>query len=427
VTVFEGARLIVGDSSAPVEDSAFIVENAKFSRIGKRGELEVPAGAARVDLTGKTVMPALVDSHIHIGFNKGLTFELENFTRENVIDHLNRMAYYGVAATMSMGTDPGDLPFQLRDESHPGALYLTTGRGLRPPKEKGPTFSQQDVTYMVSSEEEARQDVRELAAKKVNIVKIWVDDSRGREPKLSPVLYRAIIDEAHKNSMRVVAHITYLDDAKDLLRAGIDGFVHPVRDKDIDDEFMELLKQRPHVFFNPNLGNTDRGTYVEKPAWIDDPLLRETVSPELLKRAGDFYAARTVKDTEDSRETYARMQRTIAKLNAAGVLIALGTDTGPRDQFFGYTSQRELELMVAAGMTPAQVIVAATRTPAEILGIGERLGTVAAGKSADFLVLDANPLDNIANTRRIASVYLRGEELDRAALRAAWNRLFTTN
>src|SRR5258708_23243840 len=112
--VFEGARLITGDGGAPIEDSAFIVEGNRITAVGRRGTVTIPAGAAHVDLTGKTVIPALVDAHVHMGYRKGLSFGPDNYTRENLLDILNRFAYYVVAAILETGTARGDLAYHLR-------------------------------------------------------------------------------------------------------------------------------------------------------------------------------------------------------------------------------------------------------------------------------------------------------------------------
>jgi imidazolonepropionase-like amidohydrolase len=424
-TLFEGARLITGDGRAPIESSAILVEDDTVTRVGKKGEIRLPPGGARVDLTGKTVMPGLVLLHGHVGYQKGVTFAAENYTRENFIDHLNRYLYHGVVAMMSTGTDPGDLPYQLRNGPHPGALFRTAGRGLAAPDASTGNLAMRAVAYGVTTEQEGRRDVQELAARNPDFVKIWVDDRNGAVKKLGPVVYRAIIDEAHKHNLRVMAHVFYLSDAHDLVQAGVDGFLHLVRDAEMDDALVKMMKDK-HVFVTPNLGTSESGTYTGKPAWLDDPLLAESATPEMIKKVAGVYAAREAAaatgGTAPPRPavvSYARQQRSVARLNAAGVSIALGDDTGIENTFFGYGEHHELELMVAAGMTPMQVIVAATRTPAELLHLG-RLGTVAPGKSADFIVLDANPLENIANTRKIAAVYQRGQAVDRAALRAAW-------
>ena len=419
VRLFEGARLIVGDGSAPIESSAFIIENDHITRIGKKGQLPVSAGAHRVDLTGKTVMPALVDAHVHLGYRKGLSFSADNYTRDNLLDTLDRFAYCGIAAVLEAGTGRGDLPFQVRGDARSGARYLTAGRGFAMPN-AGPGVPMRDAAFGVTTEAEVRDDVRMLVAKHPDMLKIWVDDRNGTVEKLKPPLYRAIIDEAHAHHVRVMAHIATLDDAKDLLRAGIDGFGHIVRDREVDDELLALLKQRRQVFFVETLWGERRAIYQEKPAWLEEPLLRDLLSEEEIAQLSDSFAS-AVSLTPQQRESARRLLRNVAVLHAAGVRLGLGTDTGgvTGGQYFGLASLVELELLVRAGLTPAQAIVAATRNSADILGLDE-LGTLAVGKSADFLVLDANPLDDIANTRRISMVYLRGIEINRPALRARW-------
>jgi imidazolonepropionase-like amidohydrolase len=411
-TLFEGARLITGDGSAPIEDAAFLIENDKITRVGKKGEIQAPAGAARVDLTGKTVMPALVDAHSHLGYTdvKRNTTAAANYTRVNLVDHLKRYAYYGIAATMSMGVDRGEIPYEVRAEPIPGAaLFRTAGSGIALPNAGPGAEYRKDAAYGVTTEAEARKAVQELAAKKVDLVKIWVDDRDGTVKKLPPPMYRAIIDEAHKNNLRVAAHIFDLEDAKELLRSGIDGFAHGVRDKDIDEEFITLIKQHPNVFVIPNL--PDRGVAE------DDTWLMETVPADEVKRAKEALAKRTPAQLKQQSDLFGVQARNLAKLNAAGVTIAYGTDAGVS---VGWPAHAELADMVAAGMTPAQVIVAATKTSAAILKL-DQLGGIAPGKSADFIVLDGNPLDDITNTRRIDRVYLRGQAIDRAALKASWS------
>jgi len=411
-TLFEGARLITGDGSAPIENSAFLIENAKITAVGRKGEITASAGAVHVDLTGKTVMPALVDTHTHLGWAiiKTGRIDKDTYTKENLIDHLHRLAYYGVAATQSMGIDPGETPYEVRANPVPdAALFHISGRGMgRPNAGPGQPYWK-PVAYGIDSEADGRKAVQELADKKVDWVKIWVDDRNGTVPKLTPPLYGAIIDEAHKHGLRVVAHIYYLADAKELLRAGIDGFAHGVRDKDIDDEFVKLIKERPNVFVIPNL--PDIGTGLQDPAWLG-----ETVPASEIKKLTDAFQNRSPEDKKKAADFFAVQARNLKKLNDAGVRIGFGTDSGTT---VGWTDHEELADMVTAGMTPSQVITAATKTSAEILKM-DQLGTVAAGKSADFIVLDANPLDNITNSRKIAKVYLRGKEVDRAGLKAGF-------
>ncbi len=427
ITAYEGARLITGDGSSPIENSTFIVIDGAFTAVGKQGSVTIPSGAVRVDLSGKTVMPALVDDHVHMGYHKGMSFSADNYTRENLLDNLDRFAYFGVAAILETGTGRGDLPYKVRAEAHTGARYLTSGSGFGMPK-AGPGGPMRDAAYGVTTEAQAREYVRELAANKPDMVKIWVDDRNGTVEKLKPDLYRAIIDEAHRHNLKVMAHIVYLADVKDLLRAGVDGFAHMVRDKDVDDELLALLRTRPNVFFLETLWGERRAIYTSRPAWVDDPILSGIYTADDLKLLDDQFLPDPAANPQAVLRAHAMAAtslRNTAKLEAAGVTLGLGTDTGGMNggQFFGLGTHIELELLVTkVGLTPMQALVIGTRNSAAILGLDE-LGTVAPGKSADFIVLDANPLDNISNTRRISKVYLRGKEIPRAALRAKWAAL----
>lgn len=421
-TVFVGARLISGASDAPTEDAAFVVEDGRFALVGTRGAVRMPEGATQIDLTGKTVMPALVDAHSHIGYVKGMTSGPANYTRENIIDHMHRFAYYGVAASQAMGSDFGVLPYLLRDQLAAGidpdaARFLTAGRGLAPPSEISPS-NMRHAAYVVTTEAGARADVTELSSRGVRIVKTWVDDRDGANTqKLAPNLYRAIIDEAHQRGLRVAVHATGLADAKDLLRAGIDIFAHMI--SDVDDELEALFTERRGTIVLPTLAAPRLAVFAPQ---LDAPpsLLTDTISRPQIERARAQRAARAPEAAQRAQEAWTKLARGVARLHAAGVKLGLGTDGGGQNGgFIGWTAHAELENMVAAGLTPAEVITIATTSTAEILGL-DALGVIATGKSADFLVLDANPLDDITNTRRIADVYLRGHRVDRARLRSAF-------
>ncbi len=429
-TLFEGARLLVGDGTEPIERSAFVVEGGSFTRVGRQGEVSALAGAARVDLSGKTIMPAIIDAHAHLGYRKGPSFQIENYTRENILDHLRRLAYHGVAAVMSMGTERPE-GYALRDELRKTplpdtALFLTAGRGLAMPN-GGPAPPLRDAPIGVATDADARRAVRDLRARAVDgYVKVWLDDRGGTVKKLPPDVYAAAIDEARRQNLRTVTHVFDREDVKAIMRAGIDGLAHPPwrSGAPVDDELLALFKERPNVFVLLTLWGTRHDIFGPRPAWLDDPLLRETFSAEDIR----LLENPAVGEDAPAKWKAGIVPRGVAALKAAGVRFGLGDDAGATNgaQYFGFASHIEMAAMVEAGLSPADAITAATRDSAAILGL-DRLGTVAVGKSADFLVLHANPLDDINNTRRIHSVYLRGTEVDRAALRAKWTGTATSD
>jgi imidazolonepropionase-like amidohydrolase len=421
--LFLNARLIPGDGRPAIERSAFLVEGGRLTSVGTADQIKAPAGATRVDLAGKTVMPAIIATHVHPGFQRGLTYAAANYARETVIDDLNRALFFGVSTVQSMGIEGGDVLYQIREDQRTGkiggARLLVSGRGIGAPNAGPGGATYAGIAYEVTTEADCRRAVEELAARKVDMVKIWVDDRNGRAPKLSPPLYRAVIDEARRHGLRVIAHVFYHVDAVDLVDAGVDGFAHLVRDREMDDALVAAIV-RKGVFVMGNLTTPLKPTYASLPPWLTggDPmlnLLAASSPPSVVERMQAYYGKRDAKAVEGARQRYGILQRSMAKLAKAGAKIVLGADTGLEDHLFGFAEQLELQAMVEAGLTPAQAIVAATSRAAEFLHLDDR-GALVPGRRADFLVLDANPLDDITNTRRLSRVYINGGAIDRDAI-----------
>jgi imidazolonepropionase-like amidohydrolase len=418
--IYEGGRLISGDGRAPIENGAFVVEDGRIIAIGPKGGVPVPAGATRVELTGKTVMPALVNVHVHIGYEGYTTWGAENYTPTNVLDHLQREAFYGVGATQSVGSSPTEQALQFQQDQQagkfPSASRFFFMPGMAPPG-GGPdailikATTALHVVNEVSTALEARAAVQTMAARNIRSVKIWVDDRRGTYPKMTPEVYNAVIDEAHKHQMLVHAHATTLADQKAVVRAGVDVLVHIVGNAPVDDEFLALLREKK-PYWTPVMGFGDRSEVCDNDAFVDQAYPTKVLARIREESCGPRSAAAVAREEI--------LASNFPKMIAAGARLVLGTDAGiDARHTFGWADHHEIARWVQLGLSPSQAIVAATGTPAELLGIKD-MGTLAVGKSADFVVLNANPLDNIRDTRRIADVYLHGVRLDREALLAAW-------
>jgi imidazolonepropionase-like amidohydrolase len=264
--------------------------------------------------------------------------------------------------------------------------------------------------------DEARSQVAGVADQKVDIVKIRVDDNLGTTPKMSPEVYRAVIDEAHKRGLRVATHLFYLADAKSLLDAGSDFVAHSIRDADVDADVIAKLKRR-NVCVSPTLmREVSTFVYESTPPFFSDSLFLTHANREWMTALEKPEAQRAMRASASAQRYKVALEvakRNLKRLADAGVPIAMGTDTGPNGRFQGYFELMELEQMVSAGLSPRQALNAATIDAARCMKLDRDLGTIEPGKWADFVVLDASPLANIANVRRIASVWIAGNRVVR--------------
>ncbi|MDQ1546445.1 MAG: hypothetical protein QOH69_1349 [Actinomycetota bacterium] len=420
--------MIVGDGSEPIDDAILLVRDGLMIATGRGPVLAIPDDARRVDLSGKNIMPTIVNPHIHAGYLKGASTDAANFSRENVLDHLRRFVYYGVSVVQSLGTDRDGVEIAIRDEQRAGtlddpelALLFSASNGIAAPTPgggNGGAFFAPEAILEASTPDEARQRVREIVAKNPDVIKFWVDDRNGTKQKFGPDVYTAIIDEAHRAGKKAIAHIYELEDAKGVVRAGVDGTAHMVRSPGADDELLTLMRESGAFVFT---SMSIQKMMVDGDGWLDDPALAETVDAESRQAIRAMLGQATPEIVTMMTNNYAILEAGLRQYVDAGVTVLLSGDTGVLSQFPGFAEHRELESMVQAGMPALAAIKSATLLPAQMLGLHDR-GSLEIGKRADFLVLDGNPLDDISNTRKIADVYVAGSKIDRTKLKATFTK-----
>lgn len=396
---FVGARLIDGSGSTPLENSVILVDDGEIIAVGAAGTVEIPRGVQTIDVSGRTIIPGLINSHGHVGNVRGL--QSGQYSRENVLDQLGLYARYGITTVVSLGDDREE-GVRIRDEQ---AADSTLDRAR--------LFVAGPVLNPATGAEAAEQIAR-IAAMNVDWAKFRVDDGLGTGQKMPWEAQEAIITEAHRAGLPVAVHIIDLADAKALVAAGADFVAHSVRDLPVDDEFIALLRER-RICLAPTL-TRELSTFVygSRPAFFDDPFFLREADPEVLAQLEDPERQQRTRESAGAIHWQAQLPVAMSNLRAlseAGVRIAMGTDSGVAGRFQGYFEHLEMEMMVEAGMTPMQVLVAATGDAARCTGLDATLGTIEPGKRADFVVLEANPLDDILNTRTIESVWIDGERL----------------
>ena len=400
VKAFTGARVIDGTDRPPIDNATMVVRGGKIVSVAPASRAQVPANAERVALDGKTVIPGIVNAHGHVGNTEGL--EQGHYSSANVTRDLKTYAAYGITTVFSLGDDQAASIFARDSQRTPSLdrarLFVA-----------GPVLAPKTV-------DEARRLVDEDAAMKVDIVKIRVDDNLGTTPKMAPEIYKAVIDEAHKKNLRVAVHLFYLDDAKAVLDAGADFIAHSVRDMDVDGPFIAMLKRRDVCYCPTLMREVSTFVYESTPAWFSDPLFQKHADMKAVDQLKQPQRQEQMKSSRSAQRYKAGLEvanRNLKKLSDAGIKIAMGTDTGPPARFQGYFELMELEMMAKAGLTPRQVLASATRDAARCMKLDSEVGTLDANKWADFVVLDANPLDDISNVKKISAVYVAGNRVER--------------
>lgn len=392
---FTGADIVDGSGTAPIEDAVLLIQNGRVLKVGRAEEITIPEGAIVKDVSGKTIIPGIINGHGHVGNAKGI--EGGHYSRENILDNLSIYARYGITTVVSLGDDGQEaVPLRHVNDSLPAgrARLFIAGEVI-----SGKTPA------------EAVAVVERNHAMGVDFMKIRVDDNLGTTKKMPKEVYQAVVNRSHELGYKVATHIYYLDDAKTLLEAGSDLIAHSVRDLPVDDAFIQLIKKKG-VGYCPTLTReVSTFVYGDTADFFSDPFFRREYDKETVQPLKDPARQLQVRNNKNSRIYRQQLPLALANLKVlsdAGVPIVFGTDSGVPTRFMGYFEHMEMQMMAEAGLTPMEIIVSATRDAAEYLGLKD-LGTLSAGHWADFIVLDEDPLADIRNVRTISGVYIGGE------------------
>ncbi len=399
ITAFVDGRVIDGAGKV-IEHGTVVVRGGVIVDVGPVESVKTPHDATRIDVRGKTLMPGIVNAHGHLSAVFGLKSGPQYYERDNLVRQLRAYATYGVTTVFALGDDQAEA-FALRAEQATGPpgrarVFLA-----------GPSVSAETA-------EAARADTDKAIALKPDLVKIRIDDNLGTSKKMPETAWRVVLERAKAAHLKLGVHLFYLSDAKAVVQAGADFIVHSVRDLPVDDAFLFAMKANSACYSPTLMREVSTFVYDRTPTWANDPFFRRGYSAEISAELADPARHARVK----ASPSWAQGQKyqaglEVAKANLkrvvdAGIKIGMGTDTGPAGRFQGFFEHLELDMMVASGLTPMQVIVAATGDAAMCWGKQGVVGTIGKGVFADILVLNANPLDAIANTRSIDSVYIGG-------------------
>lgn len=396
---FTGATLIDGNGGTPVKNSVLLVSKGKVVSAGSKEEVKIPEGTEVMDITGKFIMPGIINAHGHVGEVIGI--EGGHYSKENVLSNLQIYARYGVTTVVSLGGDKIEAESlrQAKDTSVTGHARLFIAGTI--------------ITGNTPAEGLALVDANHQMG--VDFMKIRVDDNLGTAVKVPEEVYAAAINRSHELGYKVATHMYYLEDAKRLLKAGSDMMAHSVRDAQVDDEFISMMKEKGVCYCPTFTREFSTFAYKSEPDFFSDPFFKREYDSAVIKPLLDPERQLQVQNSR-SATTYQRQLPTAmanAKtLSDKGVKIVFGTDSGVPTRFMGYFEHLEMEMMSRAGFTPMQIIMSSSKNAAECMGLKD-LGTLTAGHWADFLILNADPEEDIMNVRNIQSVFIGGTEVKR--------------
>ncbi len=396
-TAFTGATIIDGNGGEPIQNGILLIQNGKIISVGTREEVILPENTTVTDVSGKTIIPGLINAHGHVGEVKGI--EGGHYTEENIKDNLSIYARYGVTTVVSLGGDgkEAELFRAVNDtlNNSRARLYIagTILNGKTP----------QEIASLADSNH----------GMGVDIMKIRVDDNLGSAPKMPEEIYKAAINRSHELGYRIASHMYYLEDARKLAEAGTDMLAHSVRDLPVDDTFIQLIKSKNIVYCPTLTRELSTFVYGDTADFFTDPFFTKVYDSTTIQPLKDPARQEQIRESKAAITYKKQLPTAMANLKAlsdAEVPIVFGTDSGVPTRFMGYFEHLEMSMMAEAGLTPMQVIVSATKNPAAYLGL-KNVGTLATGNYADFIVLDADPLTDIRNTRQILKVFINGTEI----------------
>lgn len=395
---FVGATIIDGTDAAPLSDGVLVVTDGRVRSVGPRSAVTIPAGADVIDVSGKYILPGLINAHGHVGATVGLNGNAD-YSRSNLLRQLGLYARYGITTVNSLGGDE-EAGFALRNEQYNPAL------------DRARIFVAGSVV-LGTDEQAIRDEVNRNADMGANFIKTRIDDNLGSIEKISRSNFDALVEQAHQRRLPVAVHLFYLEDAKYMLEVDADLIAHSIRDLPVDDEFIGKMQEQGVCYIPTLTREISTFIYESVPDFFSDPyflkeadpdVLTELQTPERMARMANSRAAQAYKQGLEVALA------NVGALHAAGIPIAMGTDTGPPARFQGYFEHMELQLMVDSGMSPIDAIRASTGVAADCIGMTD-IGTLEPGRWADFSILTANPAEDIANSKSIESVYIAGNRV----------------